>query len=147
MDDYPALLISASLHALALAPELYKKYHTTEILLLSPSEVIAGTSAAHAEMMELFAREGMVREYRMTEALATTHPEDPTVEKFFAPPPPLPEKGARLEAFVENGRWGYVDQTGCNVIEPLWDEALEFREGVARVRLAGEWHVIVLHSC
>jgi hypothetical protein len=144
MDDYAALLISVSLHALALASELHAKYHTPEILLLSPAEVIAGHSVAHAEMMALFAREGRARQYRMTEALALPRPEDLAVETFFAPPPAAPKKGAPLEAFVENGRWGYVDGTGRTVVEPLWDEVLDVRGDIVRVRLGGRWHKIVL---
>ncbi len=83
IDHYPALLISASLHALALAPELYSGYHTPDTLLLSPVEILDGTSAAHAAMLELFARAKMEREYRMTGALASPSPGDADVRKFF----------------------------------------------------------------
>jgi serine/threonine protein kinase len=86
MDDYPAMLISVSLHALAVSPELYPRYNTPDILLLSPGEVVDESSAAHAEMLALFMREGMGRQYRMTEALAVSRPENLFAEMFFPPP-------------------------------------------------------------
>jgi hypothetical protein len=75
IDDYPALLISASLHALALRPALFARFNTPDTLLVSPSEAAAGTSVALDEMSRLFAAEGLEREYLMTEALTSPFPE------------------------------------------------------------------------
>jgi hypothetical protein len=68
IDDYPALLISVSLHALALAPELY-----------TPDTLIPSTDA----LFPLFAREGRTRLYRMTEELSAPLPEDVDAARFF----------------------------------------------------------------
>ena len=70
IDDYPAMLISASLHALALAPELYARYNTSDNLILMPGEIPGGASEAWNEMLRLFAEAGMVRQFRMTKQLA-----------------------------------------------------------------------------
>jgi serine/threonine protein kinase len=69
IDDYPARLISVSLRALSIAPELYAKYNTPERLLLSPAEIIAGKSPAFEEILELFTAHGMERECRFAEKL------------------------------------------------------------------------------
>jgi serine/threonine protein kinase len=69
IDDYPAWLISVSLRALSIAPELYTKYNTPELLLLSPDEIIAGKSPAFGEILELFTTHEMERECRFAEKL------------------------------------------------------------------------------
>ncbi len=140
IDDYPALLISASLHALALEPGLYAKYNTADNLILSPEEVVGGCSAAHAEMLELFSRAGMSRQYRMTEALASPFPEVEDVGRYFTQI--IGSQDGSLVSFVENGRWGFADADGTTVIAPFWDEVLEFLGGRAAVRLGEWWHFI-----
>jgi serine/threonine protein kinase len=152
IDDYPAVLISVSLHALALAPELYV-----------PDTLILSTDA----LPPLFAREGRAREYCMTEALALPHPEDMDAKRFFAARTGATKtvnetdvtetdgnathgndtdektgRAGRLEAFVERGKWGLADEAGRVVVEPFWDEAIQTRAGKAKVRLAEKWRVI-----
>ena len=58
-----------SLRAISIAPELYAKYNTPETLLFSPSEIATGKSAAFEEVLELLAKKGMEREYRLAEKL------------------------------------------------------------------------------
>ncbi len=140
IDDYPVLLISTSLHALALQPELYVKYNTTDNLILSPGEVVEGRSAALAEMLGLFAQAGMAREYCMAEALASPFPEVENVDRYFARPSSA--QAGRLTSFVENGRWGFAGDDRKTVIAPFWDEVLEFRGNRAAVRLGTWWHFI-----
>jgi hypothetical protein len=38
--------------------------------------------------------------------------------------------------------WGYVDKTGKYCIEPLFNEAHPFREGVARVHIGVTPHLV-----
>jgi serine/threonine protein kinase len=70
IDDYPAQLLSVSLRAIATAPELYAKYNSPEVLLLSPLEIATGRSAAFEEVLELFGERGMERELRKAAELA-----------------------------------------------------------------------------
>jgi len=39
----------------------------------------------------------------------------------------------QMAALKLNGRWGYIDITGKEVIPPVYDDADEFRNGVAWV--------------
>lgn len=140
IDDYPALLISASLHALALQPGLYAKYNTTDDLILLPEEILAESSAAFAEILGLFAQAGMACQYRMAEALASTFPEVENAGRYFAQPPAAPS--GPLTSFVEKGGWGFADGGKTPVIAPFWDEVIEFRGSRAAVRLGRWWHFI-----
>jgi hypothetical protein len=40
------------------------------------------------------------------------------------------------------GQCGYIDQHGCYAIEPVYDWARPFTEGIARVRVAGKYGYI-----
>ena len=45
------------------------------------------------------------------------------------------QKNNDLFTINENGKWGYIDQTGKVVIEPQFDEAADYSEGLARVKV------------
>ena len=47
-----------------------------------------------------------------------------------------------LAAVRQNGKWGYVDKTGRQVIQALFDNASPFSEGLAPVRQNGQWGFI-----
>ena len=53
IDDYSIALICTALHALALRPQLAQKYPSAP-MLISPSEAVAGSSPALAEIKALF---------------------------------------------------------------------------------------------
>lgn len=141
IDDYPATLISVTLHALAISPQLYEKYGSPECLLLRPAEIAAGSSAAYDLVLDIFARRGMARLYRMAESLRAPLPGESCAARFFAPPPRSAAEGEPV-SFVERGKWGFADADGNTAVMPFWDEVLEFRNGRAAVRLAGFWHII-----
>ena len=42
-------------------------------------------------------------------------------------------------AIAENGRWGYIDASGKIIIEPRFDWARAFRDGLAAVGVGGKW--------
>lgn len=48
-----------------------------------------------------------------------------------------------LCACCENGKWGFMDQDGRMVIQPLYEECREFSEGLAAVKLDGKWGYIL----
>jgi len=48
-----------------------------------------------------------------------------------------------LAAPVEiDGKWGYVDKNGKTAINPLFEDAKDFQEGLARVQLGSKWGYI-----
>jgi len=53
-------------------------------------------------------------------------------------------KGQKQDLFFVNtgGRWGYVDRAGKYIINPQFDDARGFSEGLAPVRLAEQWGYI-----
>lgn len=148
IDDYPAMLISVSLHGLAIEPALYTRYNTTDNIIFTPSELTAGTSAAFAAAAELFAVNGMARELRMLEACCSPLIEtEPAAAAFFEMRQGVGiatggENAGMPISFVRGGKWGFADAEGRTVIPPHWDEALDFRGGFSAVRLGRWWHRI-----
>ena len=41
-----------------------------------------------------------------------------------------------------NGKWGFIDKTGTNVIACKYDDIRNFSEGLAAVQLNGKWGFI-----
>jgi hypothetical protein len=41
-----------------------------------------------------------------------------------------------------NGKWGFIDTTGKEIISAQYDEAISFEDGYARVKFMGQWGVI-----
>jgi hypothetical protein len=56
----------------------------------------------------------------------------------FAPAAFGAEGSDRLYPFLRGGKWGYIDRSGTVVIEPGFDEAAEFLDGLARVKVGGK---------
>jgi hypothetical protein len=50
----------------------------------------------------------------------------------------ITQKSITLYPIVQNGKWGYIDKTGKIVIEPQFDYAYKFFEGLARVKVGDE---------
>jgi len=53
----------------------------------------------------------------------------------------LPERVGEQLHWI-GGRWGFIDRQGREVIPCRYDDATSFDEGVARVKLGGEWLTI-----
>jgi hypothetical protein len=45
-------------------------------------------------------------------------------------------------AYIEKGKWGYIDASGAWAIEPMYEEALDFTGKVAWVKLNGKWGAV-----
>ena len=61
-----------------------------------------------------------------------------------AGPVPAAQVAAGVDRFpiAVNGQWGYIDRSGAVVIEPQFNEAHAFAEGLARVVVAGRYGYI-----
>lgn len=147
LDDYPIALISATLAALALDYDLYRRFDRGDGVLIDPSEAVAGTSAAVAEMKRLFASAGDAAHYVIINALRTPvlHIEE-LRDALNQTINGVPESD-HLELTARGGRWGYTDSEGRWVIQPVYRSAFEFREGYAAVQLGDVWQYIDRHAC
>lgn len=147
IDDYPAAAISTALAALALDPALYARYGDRDGLLLTPR--LGTADPARCEALALFERAGDAPHYRLARLLESPSPRLYRIAELFAataptPQPaqePQPAQGPPPELFVREGLWGFRRGERI-VIPPLYDEAFDFTEGLAAVRLRGTWHYI-----
>lgn len=145
IDDYSIVVISTSLHALALDPGLYRKFNDTDNILLSPAEVIAGKSLAYNEILKTATAAGFHALVRMARALTSPTPVIAEVKELLSD---LTQTSAQKHPssppvlFEKEGKWGYLDPNGTAVIEPMYEDAAEFSEGLAAVRLEGVWNFI-----
>lgn len=138
LDDYPAALIATALHALRLDPTLYAR-HPGDGLLFTPQRI--ATDPALHEVLALFEREGLAAEYRIARLLLSPTLGLPDLPELLRYMVSERHPAARPELFTEKGLWGYRNDGGT-AIPPLYDEAFDFTEGSAAVRLGHTWHYI-----
>ncbi len=144
LDDYPLTLISTALALLSKDPSLHTPCNEYDGLLFSPSEILAGRSHLYTHAMELFAKECDPLPYNIarmlqsrTLAIAELYP----ILRLKVEG--IPQEISPSEAYPnENGVWGFINEYRRGVIPPLFDEACDFRQGVAKVRLGSWWHIV-----
>lgn len=145
IDDYPVALLSVSLHALAIKPELYQKYHKGDGLILVPDEICRGTSEAYGEILNVFADNGEYGLYDLANKLATPVPAIPGLSRLLAsrtcPVPDDQNNGSPL-LFGSGGLWGYAAQDSQEIVPAVFTEAFEYSEGLGVAHLRGKWHVV-----
>ena len=147
LDDYPIALISATLAALALDYDLYRRFDRGDGVLIDPTEAVAGLSVVVEEMKRLFARAGDSVHYVIINSLRTPVPHiEELYEALSQAVNGVPESN-HLELSARGGRWGYTDAEGQWVILPVYKSAFEFREGYAAVQLGDVWQYIDRHAC
>lgn len=141
LDDYPAASISTALAALVLDPTLIDRYDG-DGLLLDPA--LGAADPARREALALFERQGDAAHYRIARLLASPVLRLPRLAALLrcaAAEPAPADTDAAPELFAQDGLWGYR-RGEATVIEPLYDCAFDFTEGLAAVRLGAVWHYI-----
>ncbi len=141
IDDYPIALISATLHTLSLDANLHTAFGSSDSLLFTPADILDGQSAGHRAALDMAARRGEYLLYGLLRLLASPIPEVDGLKDIIAA---LNDSGSRTAhtstLFVERGRWGWLADDGSIAIPPVFDTALEFKDGTATVRIGGYEH-------
>lgn len=142
IDDFPIVLISTVLAALALDPSLYKRFDRGEGLLINTRNLTR--CPALDTIKELFARGGVALRYRIAHLLDNPLPSIPQIELFFTQlqhPQPIDEGDPLPELYGEAGWWGFRTETAV-VIPPIYSEGHDFSEGYASIKIGPYWHII-----
>ena len=140
IDDYPMALLSVGLKLLSLDPSFFDPQRDPGSLPFAPEELLTDKPPAWDAACRTFAEAGAITHRRLLELLRSPDPSLENLERFFAPGKESAE--APLHAFERNGRWGFADPTGKTIVEPLWDDVLDFHEEIAAVRIDHCWHYI-----
>ena len=141
IDDYPIALIATALAAMALDSSVGRNIPKMDYLLIRPELAVKGEDELLTKIEELFAEHGDVRHYRIAKLLHSSRPELPQLKSLLEPPVQSTTSAKELTLEYYNGYWGYAVD-GRFVIQPLYDLAFEFSEGLALVRVGEEWHFI-----
>ena len=145
IDDYPIALIATALAAMALDSTIGRNIPKMDYLLIRPELAVKDEDEVLRKIEELFAERGDVRHYRIAKLLHSPRPELPQLKSLLEQPPQSTATAEQLSLEYYNGYWGYAED-GRFVIQPLYDLAFEFSEGLALVRVGEEWHFIDEHG-
>lgn len=146
LDHYPATLMAVQLRALALDPTLIRRFPRSEGILFHPEEVTpqrrneGPLCEAYRAVCTLFASQGDAVHYRLARLLL--HPDHrlPDCEELLGFRHPL-RKVDGLEIFFDRRLAGFKAADGYRT-PLLYDEAFDFREGWALIRLGEYRHYI-----
>ncbi len=150
IDDFSIVIISASLHALSLEPNLRDEFPFLDGVLINGERVADERYEVMNRVLELFARSGYFRQYRALKSLRLNRLVIDVLPDLLRVNDILSDT---LELFIVWGVCGYCDsESGEVIIPPLFDEAFEFRGDYALVRLLKWWFYIdksgrVVESC
>lgn len=140
IDDFSIAVISISLHALSLDPNLRSKFPFVDGLLFDGQRVEDSHYAIMDHLKNLFLERGYFRCYQLLKLLRLGNLKIDSLSDILM----VNEvSDKRLELFIEWGLCGYCEcESGEVIIPPLYDEAFEFRGDFALVRLENLWFYI-----
>lgn len=137
IDEYSIALISLTLRALSLMPELLDVYgEQSDGLLLNPERVVGHRS----EVIEFLSTTSLGDSLLMT-LVESPLPELSGLAQALDQSLPQSLAQCDLVPFERNGSWGYMSDRG-EMIAPRYERAMPFCEGLAAVRLGGKWGYI-----
>lgn len=142
LDDYPIALISATLAALALDYDLYRRYDRGDGVLIEPSEAVECRSAAVAEMAKLFASAGDAAHSLILRSLRSPIHHLEGLNDALRQAIGAITANSELHLATKGGYWGFIDDDDRWVIGAAYSSAFEFSEGYAAVCLGGVWQYI-----
>ena len=152
IDDYSIAYLSTILHAYAANPDMAKFYQQNHHPQQHPRDIYrtrlnykhissASTTPDWLDtILDMFAARGMARQYHVARMLRDSAPQLFSLRRIFTPLDTIPATND-MEANVWHGLWGYSNDKGW-VIEPLFDECYDPRDGVLQVRLGQYKHLL-----
>lgn len=145
LDHFPATLIAVQLEALAIDPSLPQRYPHPDTRLFSAEELFSEECLPYRAVIDLFARQGRALHYRLAHRLRQPSHRLLDVEEIFTFGALLERRllpdHPHWECYIERGLSGFRSPLGVTT-PPLYDEAFDFHEGWAAVRLANHWFYI-----
>lgn len=150
-DDYSIALISTALHGLAEFPEILTETgEDDDKLLFYPVDLVGGSSKELNFLKNHWLETGRTDLYALTTTLGSPTPE---IKSLYEKLSSIvhSEKDVRYHAFDErenmtiisrDGFFGYRNESTGKIIQPVYDEARPFGDGVAAVRIMKKWMLI-----
>lgn len=159
IDDYSIAIISVSLHALARDSSLYAKYNESDNIIFNPVSILNGKCELLDMLEAEWLDEGALQLYAMCRMLRSTDPDLPQLERLLGTlcgEPDVLTDDCRiidntdrfLSLICYDGKYGFMDVENRQIkIEPVFEDAEPFSEGVAPVKINSQWRFIDSAGC
>lgn len=143
IDDYSIAMISTLLHAYAVRPKWSEKFRQEHEHAITPDSIIDRKDPLYKEILDLFARRAMAREYHIAKMLASPIPQLFELKRILGFTTPEQLDNIYLEEC--GGLWGYRNERGW-AVAPLYEMGFEPMDGMALVKLGNYSHFITLQG-
>lgn len=143
IDDYSIALISTSLRALSVEPQIYRDFYFRDGLIIDPQAIFVGKTKALDYITKLFFDNNMNSAFRIAKFLYSPNLHivqlfEILSSNFISTPINTP-----LFMSINHGFVGYSNLKGEIFIPHIYDDGLEFRRGnEVMVNLNGKWMII-----
>ncbi len=144
IDDYSIALISTALRALSIDYTLYRTYPFSDGLLLDPVQIHAGESKSLEICCELLLERRMTSAFRVAMLLRKSTLRIAPLVNIFRSRACHNEGHTPLHLTMRDGYVGYANSANESIIPNIYDDGLEFSQGVVMVRLSHLWMAINL---
>lgn len=141
IDDYPIALITTVLNALLIEPSLGERLEVGDSLLIDPQGATLNQDSMLDHIEELFARRGDARNYRIANLLRSQSQYLHNLHTLLSFRGGEEVAWEELELRLSGGAWGY-DLKDKHYIPALFDDADDFSEGLAAVKIGEIWYFI-----
>ena len=144
IDDYAIAMIATVIGALAIDPSLYDKGESSDSCILMPSDIFSGKSQKYCDLKQILIDKGAFALFQVAETLLSPTPAIDNLYQLICNlnSSHMVVNSQEMVVFNRESKWGYQNECGEVIIEPIFDTAHEFRGGVAAVSLGGVWQYI-----
>ena len=144
IDDYSIAMIATILGVLVLDTTIYDKDMGGDCCLFLPADIFANRSQKYNDIKHTFIDNGEFGLFQIAEALLSSTPDIDNIYNLVCnlQQKPIAEIDQEFVVFNKCSKWGYMSESGEVLIEPIFDTAHEFRDGLAAVNLGGAWQYI-----
>lgn len=146
IDDYSLAIISTLMHAVVLQPAIFTEYLDNNIDGFNSTTIHNGQSQLYDIIRRIYIDNGLHSMVAMSELLLAPSPYLASLERIFTTmtsnPSPQTIYSVEGQPFNNGSKWGYKDDSGKIIIEPIYDHVDKFCQGLATVMLGGAWQYI-----
>ena len=146
IDDYSIAMVATVIGALSIDPNLYDNDMDGDCCLFLPCDIFVNRSQKYFDVKQMLIDKGEFALFQIAETLLSPTPAIGNLYQLVCnlSIKPIAANDQELIVFNKGSKWGYMNECEEIVIEPIFDTAHEFRDGVAAVNLSGVWQYIDL---
>ena len=143
IDHYSIAIICLSLRVLTQYPQFYIQYRTNGGIIFDPQKIFANQDPCYNQMRKsTYAQQPLYKALESQNPIIEGLADMITNGRIDTPTNKLPDQNANantLEAYKEDGKYGFTDQNGIPAVATKYEAVSNFSENVAAIQSGKHW--------